>query len=126
MKNPRITAKERGLLKGAIRRVFSRSELRKAAIAKNSIDHFNPDRPRVTKWSFCTECGTIDAQYLMDVDHREPVVPIDRSFADMSMDEALDRQWCELEKLDVLCSDCHDGKTAIENKERRRIKKGKE
>jgi hypothetical protein len=47
MNNPRVTSKERGLLKGAIRRVFSRSDLRRKVIELSRIDHTDSTRPRV-------------------------------------------------------------------------------
>lgn len=123
MNNPRLTAKERGLLKGSVRRVFSRSELRKAALELTRIEHYDPNRPRVTRWSWCTSCGLIEPSYLIEVDHVEPLVPIDRSFEEMSFDELVDRTWCELENLKPVCKPCHREKSSLENKERRRSKK---
>lgn len=123
VRNARITPKERGLLKGAVRRVFSRSELRRLALESTRIEHSDSNRPRVTKWSWCTACGVIEPSYLIEIDHAEPVVPIDRAFEEMSMDEVVDRAWCELENLRPVCKDCHKAKTKAENKERRRLKK---
>lgn len=126
MKNPRITKKEQGLLKGAINRVFSRSELRKQALERAAMPgHIDPNRPRVTKWSKCAECQKPEPQYLCQVDHIFPRVPIDSSFEDMTKDEFVDRTWCEVEQLQTLCKPCHKIKTKIEAKERRLIKKGK-
>lgn len=59
----------------------------------------------------------------MEVDHVEPVVPVDIAFADMSLDQFVNRVWCEENLLQALCPTCHDVKTAAENKERRRLKK---
>lgn len=123
--NKRVTKRERGLLKGAIRRVFSRSELRKAAIDLTRIEHTDPSRPRVRKWSRCPLCKLPTATYEMAVDHIQPIVPVTTSFEDMSLDTVVDRTWCELKGLQALCSPCHDSKTKQENAQRRANKKRK-
>lgn len=126
MKNPRITSKERGLLKGAIRRVFGRSDLRRKAITDNILEgYYDPKRSRVKFWVKCEECGGWEAKSNVQVDHIEPVVPIDRSFEEMTLDELVDRMWCHETMLQLLCKPCHTIKTKAENKERRLFKKGK-
>lgn len=123
-KNPRITKKERNLIKGGIRRVFSRSELRKKILEKSIIKEYgDPNRKRVTRWSKCDNCGKMEPTYLMQIDHKEPVVPINTSFDDMSIDDLVDNQWCDEDNLKPLCKPCHEIKTKAENKERRRLKK---
>ena len=120
--NPRLVARERGLLKGAIRRVFSRSELRRAVIAKSVIEHKDPSRSRVTKWSRCALCGNPVASYQAEVDHISPLIPLDSSFEAMSLDEVVDRTWCPEYNLNVVCRPCHRAKSKQEMKERRRLK----
>lgn len=122
MKKP-DDAKERGLLKGAIRRIFSRSDLRRRALESTRIRHHDPLRPRVTKWSWCTECGLIEPSYLMEVDHVEPLIPLNKALEDMEWTEVVERTWCDLENLKPKCKDCHKSKTKVENAERRRLKK---
>lgn len=125
MKNPK-SSKERGLLKGAMRRVFSRSDLRKTAIAKTVIiGYVNKDRPRVKKWSICNNCLQDIPTYQMEVDHVEPLIPLNRSLEDMSWEEVVDRLWCEESNLVAICKDCHKDKTKREAKQRREYKKGK-
>lgn len=115
--------KERNLIKGAIRRVFSRSELRLQALSLNDIQHTDPLRPRVTKWTWCSDCGVIFPRYLAQVDHVSPVVRTNERFEDLSWTEFIEeRIWCSIENLRVLCEDCHNVKTTAENKERKRIK----
>jgi 5-methylcytosine-specific restriction endonuclease McrA len=123
MKNPRITAKERGLIKGSLRRVFSRSELRKEALNATRIDHKDPNRPRVTKWSWCTECGIIEPTYLIEIDHVKPVQNPGETLDDLTVDELVDRIWCELINLRAVCKPCHKEKTKAENQERARLRK---
>lgn len=124
MKNPRLTKKEKGLLKGAIRRVFSRSELRKRALDKAIVKEFSdPSRKRVTRWGKCTSCNKMEPAYLLEIDHEEPVVPIDSSFEDMSIDELVNRIWCDERLLNPMCKSCHKLKSKEENKNRRLRKK---
>lgn len=118
-------AKERNLVKGAIRRIFSRSELRKQALAKNLILHKSEERPRVSKWAFCDNCGIIEAAYAMEVDHKLPVVPVDTPFENMGWDEFIERLWCDIDNLQVLCETCHDVKSSAENKLRKAHKGSK-
>jgi len=122
MSNPRITAKEWGLLKGALRRVFFRSQLRKEALQRSIVDVTCANRPRVKKWSRCPVCDRLEPTYKMEVDHLEPLVPLNKTLQEMSMDDLVDRLWCDVHNLLAKCNDCHKLKTAAENKERRRLK----
>lgn len=123
--NNRITPKERGLLKGAIRRVFSRSDLRRKVIEKARIEHTDPTRPRVTKWGRCAVCLTPTAMYQMAVDHVDPIIPTTSSLEHMLWGEVVDRTWCPEDNLQAICPSCHKAKTKAENDERRKHKKGK-
>lgn len=116
--------KERNLIKGALRRVFSRSELRRLVLSRAIIPNmYDSDRPRVTKWALCEECRQFEPAYLMQVDHIIPVVPLDKSLDDMTWDEVVNNLWCNIDNLSVKCKKCHKEKSKIENAERRRIKK---
>ncbi len=121
--NARITAKDRNALKGALRRAFVRSELRAAVIARTRVDHVDPARPRVTKWSRCELCQSLTPTYLINVDHIDPLIPIDSHFEDMSLDVVADRLWCDPSNLQGICEECHDLKTAAENEARKPYKK---
>ncbi len=123
--NSRVTKKERGLIKGALRRVFSRSDLRKAAVDATRITHSDPDRPRVTKWSRCPMCNGTTPTYLMEVDHQTPVVALDSSLDEMDANTLVDRIWCVPSNLLALCPQCHKLKSKAENAQRRANKKGK-
>jgi hypothetical protein len=123
--NPRITKKERSLIKGGIRRAFSRSELRERAVAASRVDHFDPLRPRVKKWSRCSKCQNLTPTYQIELDHLEPIIPVDRAFEEMSLDEVVDRTWCKETLLQPLCPECHETKTQAENKVRRDNKKAR-
>ncbi len=124
MNNP-SNPKERNMIKSAMRRVFSRSELRAEALAKNAVPFFvDANRPRVTKWGFCSECGCIVPRYTLEVDHKLPVIKIEETLSDLTWDQLVDRLWCNLKNLQALCSFCHDSKSKLEGQERRAYKKG--
>lgn len=123
--NKRITPKERGLLKGAIRRVFSRSDIRRHVLEMAKIIHVDPTRPRVKKWGKCEDCKLPTPLYLMQIDHREPIVPVDATLEDMSWDTVINRTWCDKNGLAPVCKNCHTVKTKQENAIRRKNKKDK-
>lgn len=117
-------AKERNLIKGAIRRVFSRSELRKRALDSSIVrDYSDPSRKRVTRWSRCSVCSKMEPTYLMEIDHVAPIVPVNSMLEDMSWDQVIDNVWCDERNLKPCCKPCHKEKTKAENFERRRLKK---
>lgn len=126
MKNPRITKQEQGLIKGALRRVFGRSELRRRVIDTNVVKGYSdPKRKKVKYWIKCSACGKMEAKSNIQLDHTHPIVPVDTSFEEMTVDEAIDRMWCVESGLKPMCKPCHKLKTKAENKERRRIKREK-
>lgn len=125
MNNPRISAKERGLIKGALRRVFSRSDLRRSVLEAAIVEHSDPKRKRVKTWVKCAECKKPEAKSNVAVDHILPVIPLNSSLEEMTVDDLVNRIWCEKKNLQVLCISCHLVKTKVESKERRLNKKGK-
>lgn len=108
-----------------MRRIFSRSDLRKSVIEKSLIKHTDASRPRVSKWAFCTECGLIDAAYKHQVDHISPIVATTETLEDLTWDELVNRLWCDESNLKLICIPCHKEKSKQENKERRLYKKAK-
>lgn len=124
LKNPRITKKEQNLIKGGIRRIFSRSELRRRILDKSLVkDYQDPNRKRVTRWGKCADCGRVEAAYKLEIDHISPIIRPGEVLDGLTWDEVVDRLWCDEDKLQALCDECHSRKTQVENKERRRIKK---
>jgi 5-methylcytosine-specific restriction endonuclease McrA len=117
--NPRFTSKDRNLVKGAIRRVFSRSELRRKVIDSYEYEKTIESRPRVKKWIDCQKCKKPTPKYLIDLDHIVPIVPISCTLENMSADELLYNLWCKEEYLMPLCKECHKEKTKNENSKRR-------
>lgn len=124
MNNPRISAKERGLIKGAIRRVFSRSELRSSVIEASVLPNYTDDtRTRVKTWCRCKLCQTPTPKSYMECDHILPIIPLNNSLDNMTWDDIVDNIWCAVTNLQAVCPDCHSVKTKEENKKRRERKK---
>jgi 5-methylcytosine-specific restriction endonuclease McrA len=123
--NNRITKKERNLIKGAMRRVFSRSELRRKVVDASLIEHSDPKRTRVKRWCLCNSCKKPIPKSYVAVDHIQPLIAVHETFEDVSLDIVVDRLWCEEHNLQVLCEECHKAKTSLENKSRRLYKKEK-
>lgn len=123
MKNPRISVKERNLIKGAIRRVFSRSDLRRSIIDKAVFKHEDETRKRVKTWCKCAQCGVPTPKSYLQVDHIQPIVPLTSSLEEMSWDEVVNNIWCDEKNLQALCEECHNVKSKAENKKRREYKK---
>lgn len=123
MKKP-DNAKERNLLKGAIRRIFSRSDLRRQCIERAIVPgYYDPKRKAVKFWVKCAACGKMEAKSNMEADHIEPVVPVDSTLEDMTWTEVVERQWCDVENLQPVCKPCHRRKTGEENKARNAFRK---
>lgn len=121
--NNRISVKERGLIKGALRRVFSRSDLRRQAIELSVVQHIDPNRLRVKKWSICPMCKRYIPTYKMQVDHVLPVIGIHETLEAMSWDLLVDRLWCDPKNLLAICEEDHKEKTRQERKLRVKYKK---
>jgi 5-methylcytosine-specific restriction endonuclease McrA len=68
----------------------------------------------------CAGCANIFKAVDVSVDHIYPVVDPERGFT--TWDDVIDRMFCEVDKLQVLCNTCHSIKTANERKQR--TKKG--
>lgn len=124
MNNPRMTPKERNLVKGAIRRVFSRSDLRRSVLLTAKVEGItSQQRPRVKTWYICRDCDSYCAGYEMQVDHIDPVIPVNVTLEGLTWDTIIDRMWCEKNNLRAICLTCHKKKSKIENAERRKNKK---
>lgn len=123
--NFRGSYKDLGLIKGAIRRVFSRSELRKEILNTAIVEHYDPNRTRVKTWYKCVSCNNFNAGYEMQVDHIQPIVAITETLKDIDCNTLIDRTWCINSNLQPICLTCHKIKSTIENRARREYKKYK-
>lgn len=67
----------------------------------------------------CASCSKLFVATDVQVDHIEPVVDPIKGF--VSWDVYIDRMFCELHNLQVMCKPCHKDKTA-EEKLRKKLK----
>lgn len=118
-----MSVKERNLVKGALRRVFSRSDLRRKVVQLSVVEHTDLTRPRVKTWCYCPVGQHYVAKSYMVVDHIVPLIGINESLEQLSWDTVIDRLWCDENNLMAICADHHKVKTLFENKERRKAKK---
>ena len=132
---------ERNRVKGALRQSFRMSpqmwEVKQRArvelppaLKKNGTPG---KRPRVRYR--CAICKELYMDKYTQVDHIDPVVPLDKTETDMTYDEMAERIFCPRENLQVVCStplknnggkpSCHKIKSDEENYIRREIASGK-
>lgn len=81
---------------------------------------------RLVFHSLCASCNQVFPETECSVDHIDPV--IDPSVGFQSWDEVIERIFCEVDGLQVLCKDCHDKKTKEEkeiDKKRRKLLQSK-
>jgi len=110
----------KNLIKGAIRRLFSRSPVIKEVRAKAL--HPTKKGVRGGKQYICSECKKTFGMGDINVDHIEPVIPLDKTINDMDYNEIVERIFCDISNLQVMCKPCHKDKTKQERKEKKRIK----
>lgn len=107
---------------GALRRCWSRHPRKRAILHK--AKHPTICGPRGGSQYICASCRETFGLGAVNVDHIEPVVPINTLSKDMSWDEIIGRMFnCSDDNLQVLCKECHKEKSREENAERREFKK---
>jgi 5-methylcytosine-specific restriction endonuclease McrA len=65
----------------------------------------------------CNPCQSWVSRKDINVDHIDPVIPIDGTFEDWQV--FVDRLFCDKGNLQLICSSCHHTKTQEERKKRR-------
>jgi 5-methylcytosine-specific restriction endonuclease McrA len=115
-------------LLGAWKRLFSRSPERKSVLLATRITkpRYNKDGTRAKKdqvFYTCKSCGDLIKSTEVQVDHIEPVIPVDKAAIDLTWEEIETRLFCDKSNLQVLCKKCHKEKSNMENKTRRENKK---
>lgn len=74
---------------------------------------------KLAKHFKCAKCGEDFPQKDVEVNHIDPVVPVE-GFD--SWDSVIERMFCEKEGLELLCKPCHKATTAEENQLRKKYK----
>ena len=113
MKIPKNVPKK-NLIKGAIRRLFSRSPLCREILA--SAVHKTKKGPRGGKQYVCACCKAAFPATQVQVDHIVPVMRHDETIQDLDYNTVVMRIFCDEENLQVLCKECHRHKTTRERK----------
>ena len=101
-------------LRGAIRRVFSRSPVVREVLMKvrREVPKFNNDGRRAKRDAVqykCNVCNAFVSSTKVSVDHIEPVISVEDGFQDFNL--FIKRLFCAESNLQVICDTCHDKKT---------------
>lgn len=65
----------------------------------------------------CAMCKGLFSSKETQVDHRNPIVDMEKGFT--TFDEYIERLFCEVEELDLLCRTCHSSKSFSETQMRK-------
>lgn len=106
---------------------FIRLSFRQAPQVREALNlavHPTIKGPRGGKRYTCADCKDAKSEPETQVDHIDPVVPYGMMQKDMTIDEYVERLYCDVSNLQTLCSDCHKEKTNSERKKRRDLKCG--
>jgi len=83
----------------------------------------NPKTKRLAQHYACAKCKKDWPQKEVQVDHKEPVVDPGQGFVDWNT--YITRLFCSKDNLQVLCTTCHDKKSAKEKTKRSLTKNSK-
>lgn len=121
-----LSKKDFNLVKGALRRAFSRSEIYLRVMEAAAVKGYeDPNSPRCKKWVLCNICKQISKRWACVVDHILPIVPVNRDTYSLTMEELVNAIFCDDTNLQVACKNCHQVKSVGENKIRREFRKTK-
>ena len=106
------------LIKNALRQVARYMPAKAIALelARNWLDHGVRGGAKYR----CAECAKSFGSKEVQVDHIQPVVPLDREIKDWN--EYMSRLFCSSDNLQVLCKPCHKDKCNEETKIRTQFK----
>lgn len=113
-------------IRGAIRRIFSRSPVKIEVLKKvrREVPRYNKDGSRGKRDAVeyqCAVCKSWVGSTKVEVDHIIPVIEVnEKGFVDWNT--FVERLFCKAEALQVICDPCHDKKTAQERSKRQAMK----
>ena len=102
-------------LRAASRRWPVKPKALKAAFVSRQV---NARTGKMAMHYMCAKCKKLFVASDVQVDHIEPVVDPKKGF--VSWDVYINRMYCEIENLQVLCKPCHKIKTDQEKLERKK------
>lgn len=111
------TWNQEAAIRGALRRVFSRSPVIREVLFKvrREVPRYNKDGSRAKKDAVqyrCNVCQTYVGSTLVSVDHISPVISVSDGFIDFNT--FIERLFCDASNLQVICDGCHNAKTYSE------------
>lgn len=111
-------AKRKGWIVSLLRRGTMRFPPRNDALrAAKTEKKINTLSGRLAQHYKCTGCkGEFTAKGVV-VDHIEPVIPTGAGFT--TWDAYIERMFCSVDNLQVMCGKCHDVKSAAERTQRK-------
>jgi len=115
-----MTIPEKNIVKGAIRRIFTRSPL--AIEARALALHPKKKGPRGGKVYICKKCKKVYPAKDVQVDHIWPVIRHNETIQDLDYNTIIERIFCPKDNLQVLCTTCHKAKTKKERKQKTKYK----
>lgn len=98
--------------KGPSRETFAKGCLRRGSLMWRPISECRRLARRERGKYECAICKGLFGAKETQVDHREPVVDIIKGFT--SWDDYIERLFCDVDGLDLLCKNCHEAKTTME------------
>jgi len=104
----------------SLKRTFSRSPVVQEVLKEHRQEHpqYNKDGTLAKKPAVrypCVECHNLHMGKNIQVDHIEPVIPLNIPAKHACMDVVIGRLFCNKSNLQILCKDCHKTKSKEEN-----------
>ena len=116
-------ARYTSFVKGGLRSISQRWPPRYSVLNQACIgQQINTKSGRLAKHYLCASCNIAYPAKEVEVNHRNPIVPV-TGFD--SWDGLIERLFCEKEHLEVLCKPCHRSVSKLENQQRKEIKDAK-
>ncbi len=107
-------------IKGALRQVAKYSPEVKQAL--KLATHPTIKGPKGGARFICAKCGEVFEKKDVQVDHINPIIPVNKRTSDLDWNTIIARMFCSAEKLQVLCKPCHLIKSNEERKERKKYR----
>jgi 5-methylcytosine-specific restriction endonuclease McrA len=98
--------------KGPSKTTFAKGALRRASLAWRPISEARRLARKERGRYECAMCKELFSAKEVQVDHRNPVIDIKEGW--QGWDSYIERLFCDVDQLDVLCTTCHDVKSSHE------------